>query len=382
MKQPNDLTIQSMTYSQLVKNLSSLIEEGRRLAVRKINSALVATYWYVGRWIVEFEQKGNERAVYGEGLMKRLSSDLDHKFGKGWGVNQLRDIRQFYLTYRGHEKHHTVRGVFDFEGAGNKQLEQFSENFPLSWSSYRLLMRIELSEKKAFYEFESLKGDWSSRQLDRQIQSMLYERTALSKRKTSVIEKAHNNPLIVRPEDEIKDPYVLDFLGIKNEYSESELEDALVHHVESFLLELGAGFAFIARQKRFIVGPKHYRIDLLLYHRILRCLVLIDLKIGEFNHADAGQMNFYLNWAKREAVLPGENDPVGIILCAGKDKTYVQYALGGLSNKIFVSNYKLQLPKAEELRKEVRRGRNLFLERQPSLRPGASETEKAGGKPS
>ncbi len=366
-------------YKQLVERIGSSIEDGRRLAVHQINSVLVATYWCVGRWIVEFEQKGEKRAVYGESGMKRLSSDLSRKFGKGWGVNHLRDIRQFYVTYIDYKKHHALRGVSGHitESVDCDQLKKFSEHFPLSWTSYRLLMRIELSEKKAFYERESISGDWSSRQLERQIQSMLYERTALSKRKTSVIQKAHANSIVVRPEDEVKDPYVLDFLGLKDEYSESDLEDALIHHLESFLLELGAGFAFIARQKRFMAGAKHCRIDLLLYHRILRCLVLVDLKIGEFNHADAGQMNFYLNWAKREAMLPGENEPVGLILCAGKDKTYVQYALGDLSSKIFVSDYKLRLPRAEELRKEVRRGRNNFLEQQPSSSARLSETKNA-----
>ena len=369
------------SYQELISRIGLSIDEGRRLAARNVNSILVATYWSVGRWIVEFEQQGKDRAAYGEMLIERISQDLTKRYGKGWGENQLLDIRQFYLTYRGLEKPHTLCGELETSKTVLQSASITPRALSLSWSHYRFLMRIEDPAKRQFYDVECDKGNWSVRQLDRQIQSMLYERTALSKRKPAVIQKANSNPIVARPEDEIRDPYVLDFLGLRDEYSESDLEDALVHHLESFLLELGAGFAFIARQKRFMVGGKHYRIDLLLYHRILRCLVLIDLKIGEFNHADAGQMNFYLNWAKKEAVLLGENEPVGIILCAGKDKAYVQYALGNLNNKIFVSNYKLKLPKAEELRKEVLRGRNLFLKRQPPLRPEAGEAENAEGEP-
>lgn len=344
--------INAPSYHELINRIGLSINEGRRLAARNINSVLVATYWCVGRWIVEYEQKGKERAVYGEGLMEKVSSDLNRKFGKGWSINHLRNIRQFYLTYRDYEKHYAVRSVFGSQPSG-ANLTEFSKNFSLSWTSYRMLMRIDHPAKKVFYERELLKGDWSSRQLDRQIQSMLYERTSLSKRKESVIEKAHENPITVKPEDEIKDPYVLNFLGLKDEYSETELEDALIQHLERFLLELGVGFTFAARQKRFMVGGNHYRIDLLLYHRVLRCLVLIDLKIGDFTHADAGQMNFYLNWAKHEAKLEGENDPVGIVLCSGKNRSYVQYALGGMANKIFVSKYQLNLPKLEDIRKEL-----------------------------
>lgn len=371
------------SYEELISRIDLSINEGRRLAVRSINSVLVATHWSIGRWIVEYEQKGKKRAEYGQRLMRRLSKDLTKRQGKGWGQNQLLAIRQFYLIYRNRKISHTlcVKSDNGVESPSLGETSAIAQALPLSWSHYRFLIRIEDPVKRQFYEAECYKGNWSVRQLDRQIQSMLYERTALSKRKPAVIQKANSNPVVARPEDEIRDPYVLDFLGLRDEYSESDLEDALVHHLESFLLELGAGFAFIARQKRFMVGGKHYRIDLLLYHRILRCLVLIDLKIGEFNHADAGQMNFYLNWAKKEAVLSGENEPVGIILCSGKNKTYVQYALGNLNNKIFVSNYKLKLPKAEDLRQEILRGRNLFLKRQPPLRPGASGVENAEGEP-
>jgi len=223
-------------------------------------------------------------------------------------------------------------------------------------------MRLDEPFKREFYETECIRGNWSVRQLDRQIQSMLYERTALSKRKMAVIARAHEKPITLKPEDEIKDPYVLEFLGLKDEYSESQLEEALIKHLEYFLLELGIGFTFVARQKRITLEGSHYRLDLLLYHRILRCLVAIDLKIGEFTHVDAGQMNLYVNYLKDREKLPEENDPVGLILCADKKKTVVEYALGGMSNRIFASKYKLQLPDPEVLKAEIEHEKQRLIE--------------------
>jgi predicted nuclease of restriction endonuclease-like (RecB) superfamily len=223
-------------------------------------------------------------------------------------------------------------------------------------------MRLDEPFKREFYESECIKGNWSVRQLDRQIQSMLYERTALSKRKLAVIAKAHEKPIVLKPEDEIKDPYILEFLGLKDEYSESQLEEALIRHLEHFLLELGNGFTFVARQKRITLEGSHFRLDLLFYHRILRCLVAIDLKVGEFSHADAGQMNLYLNYLKDREKLPEENDPVGLILCTDKKKTVVEYALGGMSNRIFASKYKLQLPDPQVLKAEIEHEKQRLLE--------------------
>jgi predicted nuclease of restriction endonuclease-like (RecB) superfamily len=269
-------------------------------------------------------------------------------------------MRQFYLAFD--EIRHTVCAEFDRLPV-NQIYPALTQKLPLSWSHYRLLIKITEPAKRHFYEAECRRGNWSVRQLDRQIQSLLHERVALSRKRRDLISKSQGQEIAVRPEDEIKDPYVLEFLGLKDEYSESDLEDALITHLENFLLELGRGFTFIARQKRFEIGGNHYRIDLLLFNRVLRSLVLLDLKIGDFSHADGGQMNFYLNWAKREAVFPGESDPVGIILCSGKDRTYVEYALGGMNNKIFVSNYKIKLPKPQEFKRELQRGRQLFMSR-------------------
>ena len=367
----------------LVTDLASLIDQGRRTAVRYVNTVLVATYWLVGRRVVEYEQKGKERAEYGEALLKRLSGDLTKQFGKGWGEPHLRAIRQFYLIYGDIEKRYTlcsesgkpdetnIRHTPCIELSPSQILpsklqtlsvEFFNTLFPLSWSHYRLLMRLDEPFKRELYESECIRGNWSVRQLDRQIQSMLYERTALSKRKLAVIAKAHEKPIVLKPEDEIKDPYILEFLGLKDEYSESQLEEALIRHIEHFLLELGIGFTFIARQKRITLEGSHYRLDLLLYNRILRCLVAIDLKIGEFTHADAGQMNLYVNYLKDKEKLPDENDPVGLILCTDKKKTVVEYALGGMNNKIFASKYKLQLPNPKVLKAEIEHERQRLVE--------------------
>jgi len=376
-------TSKTQNYSTLLTDLSSLIEQGRKTAVRYVNTVLVATYWLVGRRVVEYEQKGKERAEYGDALLKRLSNDLSKQFGKGWGEPHLRAVRQFYLIYGDIEKRYTlcsesrepteskIRQTPCSELIPAKALsirvklppmESFNKIFPLSWSHYRLLMRLDESCKREFYESECIRGNWSVRQLDRQIQSMLYERTALSKRKLAVIAKAHKKTITLKPEDEIKDPYILEFLGLKDEYSESQLEENLIIHLEHFLLELGIGFTFVARQKRITLEGSHYRLDLLLYHRILRCLVAIDLKIGEFTHADAGQMNLYLNYLKDKEKLIGENDPVGIILCTDKKKTVVEYSLGGMSNKIFTSRYKLQLPAPDVLKAEIEHERQRLSE--------------------
>lgn len=361
-------TIENGHYSTLIADLDVLIEQGRKAAVRSINMALVSTYWLIGRRIVEFEQKGKERAEYGEATLRRIAEDLTRKFGKGFGFSQMKMIRQFYLAYPGKSRTLSGQSVQSEKGQTlSGQLSATDRNdisvrFPLSWSHYCLLVRIDEPVKRDFYETESIRGNWSVRQLDRQIQSMLYERTALSKRKLAVIAKAHEKPIALKPEDEIKDPYILEFLGLKDEYSESELEEALIRHLEHFLLELGIGFTFIARQKRITLEGTHYRLDLLFYHRVLRCLVAIDLKIGEFTHADAGQMNLYLNYLKDKEKLLAENDPVGIILCTDKKKTVVEYALGGLDNKIFASKYKLRLPDPEVLRAEIELERRRLLE--------------------
>jgi predicted nuclease of restriction endonuclease-like (RecB) superfamily len=323
--------ITAKNYEKLLSDIRSLLEEGRKKAVTQINNIIVNTYWSVGKQIVEFEQKGNARAEYGQNILEKLSIDLTKHHGPGFNLTNLKYMRQFYSIYR---KSHALRDK-------------------LSWTHYRTLIKLDSNEKRVFYENECINGRWSSRELERQINSMLYERVSLSRKKQDVISDSSKKQIILKPEDEIKDPYILEFLGLKDVYHETDLEEAIINNIEDFLLELGSGFAFIGRQHRLQIGNNNYYIDLVFYHRILRCFVLIDLKIGEFSHQDAGQMNFYLNYIRDNEMFEGENQPIGIILCADKDESQVKYALGGLSNKIFASKYKLRLPSEEELKKEL-----------------------------
>ena len=244
-------------------------------------------------------------------------------------------------------------------------LSSLAEAFPLPWSHYVRLLSVENLFARSFYETEALRGGWSERQLRRQIDSQFYERTAISRDKAAMLKKGQ----VSKPEDivtlteEIRDPYLLEFLDLKDEYSENELEEALVRHLEWFLLEMGAGFTFVARQKRLRVGDEWYRIDLVLFHRGLRCLVLIDLKTGRFTHADAGQMNLYLNYAKEHLSLPGEADPIGLILCSSKNDAVVKYATGGIQAKVFASQYLTQLPDEAVIVAELDRTRKLIQHR-------------------
>lgn len=242
------------------------------------------------------------------------------------------------------------------------RLTELTEAFPLPWSHYARLLSLKSDHARRFYQAEALRGGWSSRQLDRQIAAQLYERTGLSRNKIAMLRGAERSVPEdeVTPEDEIKSPYVLEFLGLKDEYSESELEEALIQHLEQFLSELGHGFCFVARQRRLRVGNEWYRLDLLFFHRRLRCLVLIDLKVGKFTHADAGQMHLYCNYAREHWMEPGENPPVGLILCAEKDAAVARYALEGLSNKVLASEYKVILPKEKLLEAELEKTRRFL----------------------
>ena len=337
-------------YRGFLSGISELLTKARRSAARNVNSILTATYWEIGRRIVEFEQKGKASAAYGENIMTSLAEDLTARFGRGFSKSNLFQMRSFYLAYR--KKFQTVSGIlgdFDFKG--------IIKILPLSWSQYVKLLSVEDESARNFYETEATRGGWSVRQLDRQINTQFYERTLLSRNKAAMLKKGQipRKDEVPSPDEEIKNPTVLEFLNLKDEYSESEIEDVLIHRLEDFLLELGSGFAFVARQKRLRIGDVWYRIDLVLYHRKLRCLVLIDLKAGNFTHADAGQMNLYLNYAKERMTLPDENPPVGIILCAGHNDTVVHYALGGLKNKVLATQYKLQLPDENRIKAEFKR---------------------------
>ncbi len=342
--------LQQNTYNSLFDKIAGILTEARARVVRNINQTQVIAYWEIGREIVEYEQKGKARAGYGEELLIRLSKDMTEKFGKGFSRSNLQNMRLVYLTY---SKCQTL------SGKSNKTeiMLQFLRNNNLSWSHYCELISMEDPHCRQFYEIESAQNNWSVRELKRQINSMLFERIALSKNKKDVLRLAQKGQIVEKAEDAVKNPYVLEFLGLpeKHQYSESQLEQKLIDHMQEFILELGKGFAFVARQKRVTIDNEHYYIDLVFYHRILKCLVLIDLKIGKIDHKDIGQMNFYLNYIKHKEMMSNENNPIGIILCTERDKrkAFVAYALGGITNKIFVSKYKLYLPTKQQLEAEV-----------------------------
>lgn len=346
-------SLKKREYDTLLREVSQLLDAARRQAARSVNAVMTATYWEVGRRIVEYEQHGAKRAEYGATLLRRLSDDLTARFGRGFSERNIEQMRLFYLGWP----------ISQTPSAKSRTASQ--PRFPLAWSHYVRLLSVEDSRARAFYELGALRGGWSVRQLDRQIATLFYERTALSRDKAAMLRQgAKPQPgEPPTPQEEIKDPFVLEFLGLKDEYSETLLEETLIRHLEHFLLELGRDFTFVARQKRLRVGDEWYRIDLLFYHRRLRCLILIDLKIGKFTHADVGQMNLYLNYAKEHWTHPEENPPIGLILCAKHDEAVARYALGGLTNKVFASRYRLQLPDPNVLAREIEAERRRLEQR-------------------
>ena len=354
-------------YDGLLTGLSGLLDHSRAAAARAVNGLMTATYFELGRRIVEFEQGGKQRAEYGEGLLKRLATDLTAKHGRGFSRQNLQQMRAFHQEW---EICQTVSGIFQIRArlddpSKAQTLSAFftarvtTETFPLPWSHYVRLMTVPNRSARQFYEEEAIKGGWSVRQLDRQISTRFYERLSGSKRKGELLSKAHiaQKEDIVPANELIRDPYVLEFLNLTDEYGESELEEAIIRNLENFLVELGRGFTFVARQRKIRIDAQWYKIDLLLFHRRLRCLVVIDLKIGAFSHADAGQMNLYLNYAKEHLAESGEHDPVGLILCSEKSDTVVKYAMGGINAKVFASEYLTVLPSEEELRSAIERAK-------------------------
>jgi len=346
---------------------------------------MTAAYWLIGRRIVQFEQKGERRAEYGEDLIERLAADLSARYGRGFSARNIWQMKAFYLawpnpqTASAQSEAHRIPQTVSAESS----LSTMARYFPLPWSAYVRLLSAKNEKARRFYETEALRGGWSVRQLDRQINSQFYERTALSRNKAAMLRKGGKAlpEDRVRPEEEIKDPYVLEFLSLKDEYSETDLEEALIRHLETFLLELGSDFCFIGRQKRLRIGDEWYRMDLIFFHRRLRCLVIIDLKIGRFTHADAGQMHLYLNYAREHWVREGENPPVGLILCAQKDEAVARYALEGLPNKVMASEYRTALPDEEHLAAEIDRTRAVLEgTKHPPLSAPRKNAKKKGKK--
>jgi predicted nuclease of restriction endonuclease-like (RecB) superfamily len=337
-----------LDYSGIHGEIVALLETARRAAARSVNALMTASYWAIGRRIVAFEQGGQERAAYGDALVERLSVDLTARFGRGFSRQNLWQMRAFHLAWPAPKILQTLSGELP-------DLSALAQAFPLPWSAYVRLLSVKSDAARSFYETDALRCGWSVRQLDRQVNSQFYERIALSRNKAAMLHKAET-PVpgdAITPEQALKDPFVLEFLNLKDEYSESDLEDALIQHLADFLLELGDDFAFVGRQRRLRLDDNWFRVDLLFFHRRLHCLLVIDLKIGKFSHADAGQMHMYLNYAREHWMKPGENPPVGLVLCTSKGSNEAHYALEGLPNKVMAAEYQTVLPDAKLLEAEL-----------------------------
>ena len=323
----------NLTNNNIYQEIKELLYSAKNRVYQTINTTMTETYFQIGKRIVEEEQGGETRAEYGKSLLKLLSVQLINEFGKGFSVDNLENMRRFYLAF---QKSETV-----------------SRKFELSWSHYIFLTRIENIDERNFYEIESIENSWSLRELKRQFDSGLFERLKLSSDKQKVKELSLNGQVIQTAQDLIKDPYILEFVGLPelSSYSESELEQKLIDKLEHFLLELGKGFTFVARQKRITIDEKHFKVDLVFYNRLLKSFVVIDLKIGELKHQDIGQMMMYVNYFDRFEKTDDENSTIGIILCKDKSKALVELTLPKDNNQIYASKYLTILPNKEEFKK-------------------------------
>jgi predicted nuclease of restriction endonuclease-like (RecB) superfamily len=376
------MTTVSENYNNIRAGIVELLKAARSAAARNVNSIMTAVYWEIGRRIIETEQAGAVRATYGDELIKQLAKDLSAQFGRGFGVVNLSQMRRFFLAW-------PTKGIFQTPSeksltpmlindiwAASSSITLLANQFPLPWSAYVRLLSVKIPEARTFYETETLRSGWSVRQLDRQIGSQFYERMALSQNKAAMLEKATNAEPgdLVTPEEAIKDPFVLEFLDLKDEYSESDFEEALIHRLTDFLLELGDDFAFLGRQRRLRIDDNWFRIDLIFFHRRLHGLVIVDVKVGKFSYADAGQMHLYLNYAREHWMKPGENPPVGLILCAQKGAAEAHYALDNLPNKVLAAEYKTVLPDEKLIAEELERSRR-ELEKRVSVSRAQGEID-------
>lgn len=345
-KRSSVATVDEKNIEILYYKATNYIEQARLRIQQTINTEMVKVYWCIGRDIVEEEQKGKRRAQYGTYLLGALSDKLTKKYGKGFSISTLTDLRQFYVTYSKAAIFHALRGELD-EGVSPK----------LGWTHYRALMRVHSATARNFYEIEAEKNCWSGRELERQINSLLFERLAKSKDKKGLMKLARKGQEINVPSDAIKDPLILEFVGIPESHRlvESKLEEALIDNLQHFLLELGKGFALIARQKRLTLDGDHFYADLVFYHAILKCYIIIDIKTKKLTHADLGQMQLYVNYFDKEVVLPGDNPTIGLILCTNKNDAMVKYTLGDKAKQIFASRYQFHLPTEKELEAELKR---------------------------
>ena len=324
----------------IYKEIKSILEQARNKVYKAANSTMVEAYWNIGRVIVE-KQGGNNKAEYGTALIKNLSKKMTKEFGKGFTVANLKNMRQFYLIFQ----------------------KSYALSDQLTWTHYRLLMRVENENARNFYIEECIKSNWSTRQLERQITTLFYERLLSSKDKEKVSKEIFKlEPQIKKAEDIIKDPYVLEFLGLSENtnFLEKNLEQALIDHLQKFLLELGRGFSFVARQKRITFDGRHFYIDLVFYNYLLKCFVLIDLKVGDLTHQDLGQVQMYVHYFEEEMMNEGDNPLIGIVLCVDKSDSIVKYTLSKNETQVFASKYKAYLPSEEELLSEIRKEYNML----------------------
>jgi len=369
----------AISETPLIDRVVTILEQARANVVRNINSRMVIAYWLVGREIVEEEQQGKKRAEYGKRLIDELSKKLTERYGKGFSVPNLKRFRQFYLCFRDRRlqigsitwSQSQVWRILDTVHGESEKAPQCGANSEcgfhtaLSWSHYRVLMRVENINARVFYETEAARNSWSVRQIERQIHSFFYERLLKSRDKAGMMELSRKGEAVGQPVDVIKDPYVLEFLDLPESprLVENELESALISRLQDFLLELGSGFAFIGRQIRLTLDGDHFYPDLIFYHTRLKCYVVIDLKVSKLSHGDLGQMQMYVGYYDREIRAGDDNPTVGLILCTEKNDAVVRYVLGEENPQIFASRYKLQLPSEEELRRELKRERRLIEER-------------------
>jgi predicted nuclease of restriction endonuclease-like (RecB) superfamily len=345
------------------EQICNILNAAQTNIARTVNTTQVLSHWLIGREIVEEEQQGHQRAEYGESLLKTLAQKLGNDYGKGFSYANLKLMRQFYLSFpqllTPDQKGYALRSLFPnveiltSSSLNNWQPGQIHQN--LSWTHYRIVMRVENLQARSFYEIEALKNNWSSRELERQINSLLFERLAKSTDKPGLMELATQGQIIQKPVDVFKDPFVIEFLGLPESprLVESDLENALIDNLQTFLLELGRGFAFVKRQERITLDGDHFYIDLVFYHSILKCYILIDLKVGKLTHGDLGQIQLYVNYFDRERLTEGDNPTLGLILCSDKNDAVVKYTLGDDQQQIFASRYQLYLPTEAELRSQL-----------------------------
>ena len=351
MSEPAPDLLNLSSTAECLARVRTILQSSRRQALQTVNAVMVEAYWQIGREIVEEEQRGQDRAAYGTRLIEELSQALTQEYGKGFNARNLWYMKDVYLAF-------PILNALRSESQGW-----------LSWTHYRLLARVGKTAARAFYTAECAKARWSTRELERQIASLLYERLALSTDKAGLLALAEQDHEPYRPEDLIKDPYVLEFTGLPQSpnFTESDLEQALMDRLQAFLLELGRDIFFVARQKRITIDGDHFYVDLVFYHRRLRCFLLVDLKVGKLTQQDIGQMLLYMGYYEAEEIREGENPPVGLILCTDKNEAVVRYTLSQTDQAIFASRYQLYLPTEEELRTEIRRERDT-LEVEKALR--------------